>query len=98
MPTIYPATVDIARRGKRKRGERKRENRGIKIDPSVAGTTCNLVMKSIPRSRARARTRGSKSRDMDWGSSRPDVTQCFPLICCSRAVRPCFLVLVRPRR
>ncbi|EFN74264.1 hypothetical protein EAG_14207 [Camponotus floridanus] len=26
---------------------------------------------------------------MDWGSSRPDVTQCFPLICCSRAVRPC---------
>lgn len=68
--------------------EREREkNRGIKIDPSVAGTTCNLVMKSIPRSSARAR--GSKSRDMDWGSSRPDVTQCFPLICCSRAVRPC---------
>lgn len=39
---------------------------------------------------------------MDWGSSRPDVTQCFPLICCSRSVRrPCSLprqvALVRER-
>jgi len=33
--------------------EREREGRGIKIDPSVAGTTCNLVMKSIPRSNVR---------------------------------------------
>lgn len=56
-----PATVDIPLRGKRGRdGETDRageKNRGIKIDPSVAGTTCNLVMKSIPRSRARARAR-----------------------------------------
>lgn len=35
-------------------GEREKESRGIKIDPSVAGTTCNLVMKSIPRSNVRA--------------------------------------------
>lgn len=34
--------------------EKEKEGRGIKIDPSVAGTTCNLVMKSIPRSNVRA--------------------------------------------
>lgn len=41
----------------RDRWSERKESRGIKIDPSVAGTTCNLVMKSIPRSNARARAR-----------------------------------------